>query len=133
MKELIKSVLNFETILSCFIGAIGYGVGYNLPKKLGVGSAMCLVYCLILGTVFDLVASKILSTNFFKQSRKNKIIVASWVYASYLIAWMVVYKTLNYDLDNDFLFSLAFVLIVQFVLLVLNMIKNKIKTLKEKN
>lgn len=131
MKQILKSIFNLKTILCCYIGAIGYGVGYNLPNKLNYHPIICLICCLILGTLFDTIANKLLSTKFFNESKKNKIITAVIVYAGYLIAWWIVDKTLNYDLDYDFMTSLYMIIGIQVILLIIKAIKNGIKSKKE--
>lgn len=127
MKNALKEVFSLKTILSCYIGAVGYGIGYNLPNKWGWHPILCLVCCLVLGSVFDALAKKITTTDYFQKALKNRWIVAVVVYAAYLIAWLIVDKFLQYDLDTDFLFSLGFIVIIQIVLLV----KNAVQTLTE--
>lgn len=127
----IKSVFNLKSILTCFIGAIGYGVGYNLPNELNWNPIACIICCLALGTVFDLIGKKILNNKFFNSSTKNKVIVAAIVYIGYLIAWIIVKEVLNHDLDYDFLYYLGFLIVIQIVLLIVNAIKHYFKDKKE--
>lgn len=129
MKKLLKQVLNLETILSCYVGAIGYGVGYNLPTKLGANTIVAIICCLVLGTVFDLLAKKLLESNFFKKSKRNKIYTAIGIYAGYLIAWVIVDYALDYDLDYDFMSNIGLIILFQVVLILIDMFR---KYLKEK-
>lgn len=131
MKKIIKSVLNLKTILSSYIGAVGYGIGYNLPNKFNCHPITCLICCFLLGTIFDKLAEKLVSSNYFEKSKKNKIIIATFIYALYLVAWAIVDKTLNYDLDYDFLFNIEVIIVIQIVLLVINIIKNIFRYKKE--
>lgn len=108
----------------CYIGAIGYGAGYQVPNSFGWHPLICLVCCFALGFVFDTIAKKILFSKFYEASKKNKIIVAVCSYASYLVAWVVINKTLGYDLDNDFLLYLAGVIVIQMVLLIIKAVRN---------
>lgn len=131
MKNALKSVFNLKTILSCYIGAIGYGVGYNLPKQYGLHPIICIITCLLLGTLFDAIAKKILSTSYFNGSLQNKITVASLIYIGYIVAWIIVNDLLGYDLDNDFLVNLGIIVTIQLILLLINSIKNYFKSKKE--
>lgn len=133
MKKILKSIINIETILASFIGAIGYGVGYNLPNKFNVHPIISIICCLVLGTSFDFLAEKILSCSFFEKSRKNKIITAIYVYIGYLISWIIVDKTLNYDLDIDFLTNIEMIIVIQVVLLIIKSLKKSIKNKRNDN
>lgn len=127
MKNAFKSVFNLKTILNCYIGAIGYGVGYNLPKSFNLHPIICIISCLLLGTLFDAIANKLLSSKYFNRSLQSKISLASFIYVGYLVAWLIVNELLDYDLDTDFLSSILIIIAIQLVLLVINGVKNHIK------
>lgn len=133
MINFIKSTLNLKTILSCYISAIGYGVGYNLPTKYNLHPIICVVCCLALGLLFDFIANKILSTKFYEESKRNKITVALCIYVTYLIAWVIVKYYIEYDLDEDFLSNIVLIIIIQLVLLAINVLKKYIKSRMEIN
>lgn len=126
MKNAIKSVFNLKTILGCYIDAIGYGIGYYLPSKYDLHPVLCIVICLIVGTVFNFLGNKLLSTNYFNGSLQNKISVALFIYAGYLAAWMFTDRVLGYDLDNDFLSNLGIIIIIQIILIIIRAIKQYI-------
>ena len=123
----MRKFITIDSIAVAFIGAIGYGVGYNLPNKFNVHPIISIICCLVLGTSFDFLAEKILSCSFFEKSRKNKIITAIYVYIGYLISWIIVDKTLNYDLDIDFLTNIEMIMVIQVVLLIIKSLKKSIK------
>lgn len=127
MKDILKSVFNFETILTCYISAVGYGVGFNLPKKLNLHPIICIVCCLVLGSIFDLFAKKILSTKYFRGSFQNKVTTATCVYFGYILAWLIVNHVLEYDIDTDFLVSITLIIIIQIVLLIIKFFKEYFK------
>ena len=126
MKNVLKSIFKLDLILQCFIWAIGYGTGYNIPSYYGCNLFVCLISCFALGFLFDLIGNKIISLDFYKKNTKNKIIVAVCVYISYVVSWFIVNRISGYDLDYDFLFNLAITIIIQIVLLFITPIKNKI-------
>lgn len=132
---MFKELINLKMILKCYIGAIGYGVGYYLPIKLGYHLMICLACSMLLGALFDALSDMIITSKFFNKSKANKAIVVGLVYVGYLIAWFIVNYTLHIDLDETFLMNLAFVIIIQAILLVRNAITkvaDKKKIEKEK-
>ena len=119
---MIKEIFSLKVILKCYIGAVGYGVGYYLPAKLGYGPMVCLGTCMLLGSLFDVLSNEIVTSKFYELSKKNKAIVVALVYIGYLIAWFIVNYTLHIDLDETFFINLAFVVIIQIVLLIKNLL-----------
>lgn len=124
----IKEALSYENVLGSFIGAIGYGFGYSIPDKLGMHPIICLVLCMLLGSLFDDLADFIFEKKHLINTRKRKITFAAIIYTGYLIAWLIAYVALDYDLDNDFLIDVALVLLFQVISYVLVRIKRYIKS-----
>lgn len=136
MKKTIKEVFNLRTILICYIGAIGYGIGYNVPNSFGVHPVICIISCIVFGRIFDAIAKKVLTTDYFNSSRQNRFIIAIAVYSSYLVVWLIVKAIIDYDLDYDFFAYLFFVIIFQAILLFKTLLlklleKKKIKDTKK--
>lgn len=135
MKKKLKNIINLETIIKCFIWAMGFGIGYYLPNKLGNKTIVCFLCSMLLGTIFDLIGSKLLSSNYYKKSNKNKYVVTIGVYVTYLIVWYIANITLEHDLDNDFLTNLGSMIIIQITLLFINELRkrtiNNIKSKRE--
>lgn len=127
MKKILKSVFNLKTILSCYISAIGYGIGYNLPSKLGWHPIVCILCCILLGFLFDYIAKKILSSKYFNQSLLNQYRTAALIYFGYLAAWITIDYYLDYDLDYDFLTNVVFIVAIQILLLIIDAVKKYIK------
>lgn len=127
MKNSFKSFLTLETVLGCYIGAIGYGTGLNVPKYYGAKPIVCIICCLALGILFDFIANKILSSKFYNESKNNKLAVASFIYITYLAAWVIIDYAIDYDLDLDFLLDVGLVICIQMILIVIKYIKSKLK------
>lgn len=127
MKEALKQVLSLKVILHCYISASGYGLGYYLPAKFGWPTLLCIFCCLVLGSLFDNLGNKLLSTNFFNGSLVNKITVVSFVYWGYLAVWMLINKLVLYDLDYDFISEILFTIIIQIVLVFVKYVKEIIQ------
>lgn len=123
MKKALKEIFNLKTVLGCYIGAIGYGAGYNIPRTFNVHPIICLICCLALGLLFERLGNKILSTDFYNTSKKNKWTVACFVYIGYLIAWVIVDLALDYDLDRDFLLNFGLIIIIQIILFIIRTFK----------
>lgn len=125
MKKTSETILDLDTTLSCFVGAIGYGVGYNLPSKFNQSPIVCIICCLVLGTIFDFIGNKIVSSKFYNKSKKNKSTTALLIYIGYLLAWIIVDYTLDYDLDYDFFNNIGLVIIIQMILVFIKKIRKK--------
>lgn len=123
----IKEALSYENILGSFVGAIGYGFGYSIPDKLGMHPIICLVLCMLLGSLFDDLAGFIFEKKHLINTRKRKITFAAIIYTGYLIAWLIAYVALDYDIDNDFLLDVSLVLVFQVVSYILARIKRLLK------
>ena len=122
-----KKYINYEQLLVCLIGSIGYGFGYQIPDALGAPMIVSLIICLIVGYFFDELARKIVDANPFFDTTSRKIKVAILAYLIYLVFWYLDYKILGNDLDNDLFVSLLFLIIVPIIGLVINMIKKVVK------
>lgn len=132
MKKFIKTLLDYKVIFSIMIGAIGYGVGYNLPLSYGFHPIVCLVCCLVLGTMFDRIADKILSNNKLTDTRNKKIILAIFIYLIYIIAWLILDYSIDYDLDIELFTSILLYFLFQVISFVVRGIKTKLKENKKK-
>lgn len=132
MKKFLKSIFNYHTILSTYIGAIGYGIGYGIPLKYNLHPIICLICCLLLGSLFDRIAEIILSKDIFN-SKRNKIVIALSIYVAYLVAWFLAYMLLDYDIDEEFLLSMAMIIFFQIISLIVRKIKKYFKSKRKHN
>lgn len=132
MNNFIRSVFTYTTILSSYIGAIGYGFGYALLNYYGINTVLCIFFSLLLGFLFDKLASFLLSYKPFIGSKKRKIIFAVIIYLVYFIAWYFVNKFFIYDLDEDFLSNLLLILIFQMISFIIYCLKEIIIIRKKK-
>ena len=134
MLYFLSTVINYKTVLSSYISAIGYGIGYSFPNAYGIHPFICFIISMIAGMPFDIFAEKSLAYKPFVGSKKRKIVFASMVYITYFVAWYFVNKFLVYDLDEDFFSNLLLILIFQTVAFIMYFlrifIKKKIKVRK---
>ena len=126
MKKFINKVLNYEEIMTSFIGAIGYGVGFIVPKFNDLPTIVCIICSFILGTVFDNIAAKILGTKSLIDTKKKKTTLVISVYFIYLLIWIIVDVLYDYDLDYDVLPDIEFTVLFQIVAFIVNYIKKKL-------
>lgn len=132
MIEILSSVFNYTTILSSYIGAIGYGIGYAYPNLYGVNPIICVLISLIPGFIFDTIAEKSLSYKGFTGTKTRRTVFAIIVYSVYLYAWYLVNKYLIYDLDDDFICNILLILIFQTVSFIMYYVRRCIKRRKRK-
>ena len=127
MLDLISSFFNYDTIVSSFISAIGYGIGYSLPDLFGLHPIICVVISMLVGLPFDYLAEKLLSNKQFTGTLKRKRAFAFVVYVTYFIAWYFVNKFLIYDLDDDFFINILLILVFQTVAFIIYHIKRYLR------
>ena len=130
-KNQIQLKFDIETILDCFISAIGYGVGYSLPNKLGYPPIVCIISCLALGTVFDIISEKILTSKYFVSSKRNMIAFTIGIYVTYFVVCLIVLNTLDYDLDDELLLNIGLLVIFEMLSFAIKYIKELFKQKKE--
>lgn len=133
IKDKIKQIFTLNNILTCYICAIGYGIGYAIPEYLGYSPWICLIPCMIFGTIFYFLGVKVLNSKFFNKSKKRKIIYVAIFYIAYVIIAICSVRILGHDIDNDFLINLAFIIAFQILAFIVEYIRESIKLKKKKN
>ena len=68
----MKKLITFDAIMSAFIGAIGYGVGFMIPEALGFGEIICYIASFAVGEAWDQVIDKIIFTKEVQSDPKRK-------------------------------------------------------------
>ena len=124
---MFNQIVNFKTFFSCFISAIGYGFGFYVPYYLGAKMWICILICMVIGFVFDVLASKAVNMKLFEGKPYRELIVGLIIYAIYLVAWYFSKELFNQDLDNDLYESFKWMFGLQFVGWAFNLIKRYIK------
>lgn len=131
IKELLKSIFSLKTILECYISAIGYGLGYAFPVKLGLNQILCIIICLICGSITSWLSTLILESDAFKNNKTKQILFAIIIYIFYIASWFTADRFLGVDLDFDFLTDLTFTILFQVVAFIIRFIKEYRKKKKE--
>lgn len=126
MIEELKKIFTLNNILCCFISAIGYGIGYAIPEYYGYGFIICLISCLIIGTIIYYVASIILSSKFFNEHKKRKYVFALIIYVIYFVVCYETLQITGHDMDYDFFLNLGFLIVFQILSFVIRYIRAKI-------
>lgn len=127
MLKRLKQIFTLNNILCCYISAIGYGLGFAIPEYLGCNIFITLLCCYILGTIVYFQASKLLSSNFFNNSKKRKITVSIIIYVIYCVICVITLKITGHDMDYDFLLSLGFLIVFQIISFLIEFIKSTLK------
>ena len=73
MKKLIRA----EDLLVGFISSLGYGLGYAFPKVWEKPEAICLISCIAVGIVMDMIGGKLIKTKWAQKSTANKFLIAA--------------------------------------------------------
>lgn len=58
----MKKLFRIEDILVSFISAIGWGIGYAIPKTWGFSELICIVSCIFMGLFMGILGNKLIKT-----------------------------------------------------------------------
>lgn len=97
----MKKLITIDAIMSAFVGAIGYGVGYMIPEILGFHDIICYISCFALGEVGDQIIDKIIYTKEVQSSPARKYKTFAGLIAIFLIAFIIVKITLGQSLMGE--------------------------------
>ena len=126
-------IINFKTVFSCFIAAIGYGFGFYIPYYANCPLWLCIVICLVVGSIFDYLGAKAVEMKILEGKPYRELVVGLIIYAIYVAAWYISKGLMDHDLDEDLFDALKWMLIIQFGGWLINLIKSGIrKKVKDK-
>ena len=125
---MFNQIVNFKTFFSCFISAIGYGLGFYIPCYFNADMWICIVICLIVGFIFDILGEKAVNIKIFEGKPYRELIVGLIIYAIYVTAWYLTKDLFNHDLDEDLYETFKWMFGLQFAGWAFNLIKRYIKT-----
>ncbi len=72
----MKKIFTIDNFIVGFIPALGYGLGFDIPKILGWEMWQCILLCFAIGGVLDAVANKIVFSKFVQSKTSHKILVS---------------------------------------------------------
>ena len=130
MKKLFQSVFNYETLVSALIGAIGYGSGYAVTSNYGCPMIICIFTSFLLGFIFDALAEKIIAVKAIKESKRDRVLLVIIIYIIYFMCSLAIHRIFNYDIDDDLLFDIGFIILFQIVTMISQYIKKRYKQSK---
>ena len=131
MKKLFQSVFNYETLVSALIGAIGYGSGYVVTSNYGYPMIICIFTSFLLGFIFDALAEKIIAVKAIKESKRDRVLLVIIIYIIYFMCSLAIHRIFNYDIDDDLLFDIGFIILFQIVTMISQYIKKRYKQSKK--
>lgn len=111
----MKKVVTLDAVMVSFVSAIGYGVGMVVPGAYGVNSLICFVICMVLGTVLDKVANKIVFSGYVQESNKRRYISFVVVAVLFLGGYIYMARYFAYSLWTDAKTALVFAVVIPVV------------------
>lgn len=130
----MKKVFTMDTVVASLFGAIGYGGTYFLATYYGLNMLLSTVICMVVGTVFDRIADKLIFNSTVQHSIGKKYAVYGCIILIFMAAYYVLAKVYAYSLFVDLGLQLTFVigipLITFFVSLGIRYLK-KLRLLKK--
>ena len=130
----MKKVVTIDTIIASLAGAVGYGLGYTIPSRLGFHPIICFVICTVLGTIMDTLAEKIVFSSLVQASRKRRHLTFVCIVLIFIAFYFYMAKFYAYSLLNDVTSQMAFVVVIPMVFFLISLAVNahKRKKLLEK-
>ena len=97
----MKKLITIDALMSAFVGAIGYGVGYMIPEILGFHDIICYISCFALGEVGDQIIDKIIYTKEVQSNPERKYKTFAGLIAVFCIAFIIVKIILGQSLMGE--------------------------------
>ena len=98
----MKKLLRIEDILVSFISAIGWGIGYAIPKSWGCSELICIVSCIFMGLFMGELGNKLIKTKWAQKCPTNRDLTAILTILVFLILTYLTEKLFNHSLWDDF-------------------------------
>ncbi len=103
----MKRLLNTEDILVSFISAIGFGVGYVVPKTWDKPEIFCIIISILLGIGSGFLGEKIIKVKWAKESATNRDLLTIGVIAVFLISTYFTQKVYDHSLFEELTYGLV--------------------------
>ena len=71
----MKKLLTIDDFIVAGISGIGYGLGFEIPKILGLEEWQCVVICLIVGVALDKMSNAVVFSQTVQSSTANRIMI----------------------------------------------------------
>ena len=105
----MKKLFTIDDFMVAFIAALGYGLGYSIPMRLGWPQLVCIVICFALGIVLEEIVSKIVFSKTVQAKTGNRICVYAAILLVFIIAEYVSTRLLGESLLEGLQEEFAFV------------------------
>ena len=99
-----------DTVVASLFGAIGYGGTYFLATYYGLNMLLSTVICMVVGTVFDRIADKLIFNSTVQHSKGKKYAVYGGFILIFMAAYYVLIKVYAHSLFADLGLQLTFVI-----------------------
>lgn len=117
----MKKVVTIDAIIVSFVSAMGYGIGMVVPGAYGVNPIICFVICMVLGTILDKLANKIVFSSYVQESNKRRYFVFAAIALVFLAVYVFMAKYFAYSLWTDAKTGLDFAVVIPIVFFVLTL------------
>nr|MCR4903029.1 hypothetical protein [Butyrivibrio sp.] len=134
----MKRLLNTEDILLSFFYAVGYGIGYIIPKSMGKPELFCLLISILLGILIGFLGKKLINLIWSKKSATIKDLISIAIVTIFLIFSVFSQNFFDYSLfgtltENLILGTVGISFAVFVFLLILQTIKSYIIRIRYKD
>ena len=110
----MKKLISIDGCFVALASAIGYGLGYAIPEKLGCGSLISMLICMTLGSVPGAAAAKIVFSKYIQEKKSRRIIAFAVIVAVFSLAYLIG-LCFHYNLFEELFFDLGWEIIFPIV------------------
>lgn len=104
----MKKLFTIDSVAVAFFSAIGYGFGYALPTKIGLGTIPSIAICIVIGTLFDNIGNKILFARSVQENPSRRYGVLAGIALLFVAAFFAGKQLFGISLFNDVNSNLIF-------------------------
>ena len=103
----MKKILTIDGCFVAFASAIGYGLGYAIPEKLGCGVLLSILICMTLGSVPGIIAGKVVFSKAVQEKTSRRILSFAGILAVFALAYLIG-LWFEYDLFEELFVELGY-------------------------
>ena len=117
----MKKLFTVDTVMVSLISAIGYGFGYTIPSAYGVSALLSTVICMVVGTLANTAAGKIIYNKSVQKSSGKRYCVFGCIILVFLIGYIYLSYYFAHSLWSDVGMDLAFSIVLPIVFFILSL------------
>lgn len=103
----MKKLITVDSLIVAFASAIGYGLGYAIPEKLGFHPLIGLLICFTVGSIPGALAGKIVFSKYVQQKKSRRILSFVGILGIFVLAYLIGLTLFQYNLFEELFVELG--------------------------